>query len=128
MQDNAYRLQLGAVSSADPYSFVDGPFGSNLKSSEYTTSGVRLIQLQNIGDGYWIDDNRKFINERKFRTLQRHGAVPGEIAIAKMAEPVARACLLPKVADQFVVVADCIKLRPDATRFDARYVTSAINS
>ncbi len=29
--------------------FVDGPFGSDLKVSDYTKNGVRVLQLQNVG-------------------------------------------------------------------------------
>ena len=49
--------RLGDV--ADPnqkWSFTGGPFGSNLKFSDYTDEGVRIIQLQNIGDGEFHDD------------------------------------------------------------------------
>lgn len=45
-----------------------------------------------------------------------------------MADPVARSCVLPAVADQYIVVADCIKLTPDPERFDARFVSAAINN
>ncbi len=121
-------LTLRDVAGPDPNSFVDSPFGSNLRSTEYSEFGVRLVQLQNIGDGYWINDNQKYISAAKFRALRRHGALPGDIAIAKMADPVARACLLPKVAEQFLVVADCMKLTPDSKRFDPRYLVHAINS
>jgi type I restriction enzyme, S subunit len=121
-------IALEQVAAPGPNSFVDGPFGSDMKSSEYSERGVRLVQLQNIGDGYWIDDNRKFIPLEKFESLKRHGAVPGDIVIAKMADPVARSCILPAVTDQFIVVADCIKLTPDPERFDARFVSAAINS
>jgi len=48
------------------------------------------------------------------------------MAIAKMADPVARHCVLPPIADQILVVADCIKLSPDATRHNANYVSRAI--
>jgi type I restriction enzyme S subunit len=121
-----YRLAEIAAPGTD--TFVDGPFGSNLKSYEYVEAGVRLIQLQNIGDGEWRDENKKFITTQKFKSLERHGAIPGDIAIAKMADPVARACLVPSVAEQFVVVADCIRLRLDQTRFDPGFVVRAINS
>ena len=49
-------VPLAEISRNEPNSFVDGPFGSNLKTDDYTDRGVRLIQLQNIGDGVWIDD------------------------------------------------------------------------
>ncbi|WP_133717209.1 restriction endonuclease subunit S [Methylocaldum gracile] len=122
------RYQLSELAAPGTDSFVDGPFGSSLKSHEYVDAGVRLIQLQNIGEGEWRDENRKFITLRKFKSLERHGAIPGDIAIAKMADPVARACIVPPVAEQFVVVADCIRLRLDQSRFDTGFVVRAINS
>ncbi|MEY8830920.1 restriction endonuclease subunit S [Sedimentitalea sp. XS_ASV28] len=129
MSDSTFRrVELGEVAERTEGSFVDGPFGSSLKSDEYTEEGVRLIQLQNIGVNEWFDANQKFISQRKFLSLQRHGAVPGDIAIAKMAEPVARACIVPPVSEQFVVVADCIRLRPDTSRFVPSYIAKAINS
>jgi type I restriction enzyme S subunit len=43
-------------------SFVDGPFGSKLKTEHYTSDGVRVIRLQNIGDGRFLDDDKAFIS------------------------------------------------------------------
>ncbi|MBN8726967.1 MAG: restriction endonuclease subunit S [Xanthomonadales bacterium] len=122
------QYQLAELAAPGSDTFVDGPFGSSLKSHEYVDAGVRLIQLQNIGEGVWRDENKKFITARKLKTLERHRAIPGDIAIAKMADPVARACLVPPVAEQFVVVADCIRLRLDEARFDPGFVVRAINS
>ena len=122
------RVLLRDIAEPVDGAFVDGPFGSNLKSDEYVEAGVRLIQLQNIGDGYWKDDNKKYITNLKFRSLARHGAIAGDIAIAKMADPVARACIVPRGQEQYVVVADCIRLRVDEARFDPRYIVRAINS
>ena len=127
-QSQFSRYQLAELAAPGSDTFVDGPFGSSLKSHEYVDAGVRLIQLQNIGEGEWRDENKKFITSQKFKTLERHGAVPGDIAIAKMADPVARACIVPAVSKQFVVVADCIRLRLDDSRFNAGYVVRAINS
>jgi type I restriction enzyme, S subunit len=35
--------------------FSDGPFGSNLKSSHYVESGIRVVRLQNIGIGAFLE-------------------------------------------------------------------------
>lgn len=121
-------LPLAEIASTSSNSFVDGPFGSNLKSDEYTTEGVRLIQLQNIGDGEWIDDNKIFTSEKKYQELKRHAAFPGDIAIAKMADPIARACMIPPVSDRFLVVADCIKLMPDLKKYYPKFIVYAINN
>ena len=127
-RDTFPMLVLADLAAPGKESFVDGPFGSNLKSHEYVSSGVRLIQLQNIGEGQWRDDNKKYITWRKFKSLERHGALPGDITIAKMAEPVARACIVPNIEQQYLVVADCIRLKIDETRFDAGFIVRAINS
>lgn len=130
MSENDYlrKIPLSEVAVDAPDAFVDGPFGSNLKSSEYTDDGVRLIQLQNIGVGQWLDFSKKFVSKRKLATLARHAVRAGDIAIAKMAEPVARACVVPPVADDFIVVADCIKLRVDEAKADPRFVVDLLNS
>jgi len=120
-------LSLSEIADDQPNSLVDGPFGSDLKTDEYTDEGVRLIQLQNIGDGIWIDSNKKFTSERKFLQLSRHAALPGDIAVAKMADPIARACIIPPVSDRFLVVADCIKLRLNKKDHDPKYIVAAIN-
>lgn len=129
MSDSGHkRVLLKDISAPVNDSFVDGPFGSSLKSEEYVATGVRLIQLQNIGDGYWRDSNKKYITEQKFNSLVRHGAKPGDIAIAKMADPVARACIVPDGHEKYVVVADCIRLRVDEEKYDSHYIVRAINS
>ena len=40
---------------------VDGPFGSNLKASEYVDDGVPIIRLQNIRRGAFLEKEIKFI-------------------------------------------------------------------
>jgi len=36
---------------------VDGPFGSNLKSSEYVEYGVPLLRIQNIDRNQFVNKN-----------------------------------------------------------------------
>lgn len=118
---------LAEVADKSPNSLVDGPFGSNLKTCDYTDKGVRLIQLQNIGDGFWLDENKKFTSDKKYYQLIRHAVSSGDIVIAKMADPIARACIVPSVSDRFLVVADCIKLTPDKKKYHSQYLVYAIN-
>ena len=41
----------------------------DLKSSDYTEIGVRIIQLQNIGDGKFVNDYKIYTSEEKARSL-----------------------------------------------------------
>ena len=47
----------------------DGPFGSGLKSSHYTDAGVRVVRLQNIGHGVFVDDDQAFVSPGHYSTL-----------------------------------------------------------
>lgn len=92
-------------------SFVDGPFGSDLKVSDYVEFGVRVLQLQNLGDGVFKDKNKIYTSIEKARQLSRCQTLPGDIVIAKMAEPLARAVLVPEFNEKYLIVADLMKLR-----------------
>ena len=64
-------VALGDTKSLEKHSFTGGPFGSNLKNEDYTNEGVRIIQLQNIGDGvYKTDDYRIYTSSAKADQLK----------------------------------------------------------
>lgn len=92
-------------------SITDGPFGSNLKSSDYVDAGARVIRLGNIGLGRFVDDNKSFVSIEKFEGLRKHEAVEGDIVIAALAEPVGRACVVPPGLGLALVKADCVRAR-----------------
>ena len=69
-----------------PWSVGGGPFGSNLKASDYTDEGVRIIQLQNIGEGRFHDDYAIYTSEGKADELLSNNIYPGEIILSKMGE------------------------------------------
>lgn len=120
--------RLGFLAMQTKNAFVDGPFGSDLKSDDYLDEGVPLIQLNNIRDGKHILRNMKFISDNKRIDLIRHLALPQDIVIAKMAEPVARAAVVSDEYDEYVIVADCVKLTPDLELVDLNFLIWAINS
>ena len=55
-------IQIGNLGqSTDTNSFSDGPFGSNLKREhQIDKHEVRIIQLSNIGETGWKNDNEKY--------------------------------------------------------------------
>jgi type I restriction enzyme, S subunit len=119
---------LKFVSMAHSQAFVDGPFGSDLKSGEYVDDGIPLIQLNNIRDGHHVLRNMKFITDEKKLALSRHVARPGDLVFAKMAEPVARTALVSCAYDEYVIVADCVKMSADAGLVDTGFLVWAVNS
>ena len=116
------------LASSKKYSYTGGPFGSDLKEDSYTDSGVRVIQLQNIGDGKFRDKYKIFTSEEKATQLKNCNIYPGDIIIAKMADPVARACIIPNTDKRYLMASDGIRLSVDKEKYDTQFVLFAINS
>ena len=110
------------------WSITGGPFGSNLKTVDYVADGVRIIQLQNIGDGVFHDDYRIYTTEEKADELISCNIFPGEIIISKMGDPVARACIVPEGDRRYLMASDGIRLVVNKKRFDTQFVHYYINS
>ena len=107
--------------------FSDGPFGSNLKSSHYKHEGIRVVRLQNIGVGDFIDEDKAFIAPSHFADLAKHECVPGDVLIGTLGDPNLRACLLPPSIPLALNKADCVQARVDEKRCDREYVRWLLN-
>lgn len=92
---------------------ADGPFGSNLKTEHYTTDKqTRIIQLGNIGDCGWLDDNKKYTTFEHAKTLSRCIATPGSILVAKMM-PAGRSIVCPSEDIQYILGSDVVRIVPN---------------
>ena len=92
---------------------ADGPFGSNLKTEHYTIDKqVRIIQLGNIGDCGWLDDNTKYTTYEHAKTLSRCIATPGSILVAKMM-PAGRSVVCPSEEKQYILGSDVVRIVPN---------------
>ena len=116
------------LSSSESYSLGIGPFGSNLKVSDYTTEGVPLIFVRNIRPGRFVKAKEVYVTAAKAEELKAHQASGGDILITKMGAPPGDACLYPEDAPNAVITADCIKLRPSPLLSDRRFFVHALNS
>ncbi len=113
---------------SDRYAITGGPFGSDLKSEHYTSSGVQVIQLQNIGDGSFINESKIYTSVEKANQLKSCNIYPDEIIISKMGDPVARACIMPSDDDRYVMSSDGIRLKVDTSKNNNYFIFNVINS
>lgn len=115
--------------SDDPsQDIVDGPFGSNLKASEYVDEGAPIARLQNISRNQFLDKSIRCVTHEKAQELARHGFSVGDILLTKLGDPLGKACIVPAAIGSGVIVADLVRIRPSAGLVDTRYLTYAINS
>ncbi|MGD6738648.1 restriction endonuclease subunit S [Photobacterium leiognathi subsp. mandapamensis] len=121
------EVRLIDTVSKEKYSFTGGPFGSDLKSSDYTENGVRIIQLQNIGDGTFHNSYQIFTSQEKADELVSCNIFPDDIIISKMGDPVARATLIPHIHQRYLMASDGIRLAIDKSKYNNRFILETIN-
>ncbi len=106
----------------------DGPFGSNLKTSDYVDSGVRVIRLENIGHGKFIEEKRSYVSMEKYEDLKRHTVVPGDIVVSSFVTDAIRSTMVPASVTVSINKADCfaVRFRGDAmiSEFAQRFLES----
>lgn len=120
-------VAIAQLASTNAHSLTDGPFGSNLKTEHYTEAGPRVIRLQNIGDGQFINAEAH-ISEEHYGQLKKHAVYPGDVVIASLGVELPKACLVPDRLGQAIVKADCLRLKPNVILVDRHYLMHALNS
>jgi type I restriction enzyme, S subunit len=111
-----------------PNGLFDGPFGSNLKTADYTGHGVRVIRLENIAHLKFLNEKKAFISEQKYQDLRKHTVRDGDIIFSSFIEEEIRVCVLPPLPTQAIAKADCFCLRPNRDSVDIRYLTLQLAS
>jgi type I restriction enzyme S subunit len=107
---------------------VSGPFGSNLKVSDYKAKGIPILRLQNIGKGYFIDKDIKYISEQKAEELKYHSFISGDIALAKLGIPIGKTCTIPNHLQAGIITADVVRIRPNKNMVNYNFLEYFLNS
>lgn len=104
-------LPIKHFKSHSKNSFVDGPFGSNLKSEHYIENGdVYVIESGMVTTGIFVRKDFKTISYSHFKTIQRSECKAGDIIIAKIGAKFGMAAELPDLGKTCVVSGNSLKL------------------
>lgn len=119
---------IAQVASDEKYSLAIGPFGSNLKVSDYRDSGVPLVFIRNIRSGQYGSAYTTYVTAQKAEELVAHSIVVGDVLVTKMGEPPGDADVYPAGQPPAIITADCIKIRCMRDMMHPAYLKAAINS
>ncbi len=109
----------------------DGVFsdGDWVESKDQDPDGdVRLIQLADVGDGYYRDRSARFLTLAKAYQLGCTFLQNGDVLIARMPDPLGRACRFPGDAKRAVTVVDVCIMRPGTISLNPRWLMHTINA
>lgn len=103
--------------------------GDWIESKDQDPSGkVRLIQLADIGDGDFRDRSSRFVTQETARRLSCTYLEQGDILVARMPDPLGRACIFPGLSQPAITAVDVLVWRGQQDGPNARWLTHAINS
>ncbi|MDA9869806.1 restriction endonuclease subunit S [bacterium] len=106
---------------------VDGPFGSNLKRSDYVSDGFPILKIQNVKEHGILLKKINYVTTRKFKELSRHSFRDGDIVITKLGDPLGIAALVSEIG-QGLIVADLVRIRANPNKVSTQYLAYCINS
>ncbi len=114
---------IGEITRKDSL-FCDGDW---VESKDQDPAGSnRLIQLADVGDGVFVNKSSRYMNDEQFERLKCTELKKNDILIARMPDPLGRACLYPLDEGRAATVVDVAVIRtPHANHY---WLMSAINS
>lgn len=103
--------------------------GDWIESKDQDPEGsVRLIQLMDIGDGHFTNRSNRFLNEETAERLRCTKLCAGDVLIARMPDPLGRACVFPGVGQEAVTAVDVLIWRAGQDGAVPEWLKYAINS
>lgn len=112
----------------DGYSIGIGPFGSNLKVSDYRDEGVPIVFVRNIRSGNFAGLDSKYVSEEKAEELLPHIVKPLDLLITKMGDPPGDCEIYPSDRPEAIITSDCLKFRVWGDFLERKYFKHCINS
>ncbi|WP_166849109.1 hypothetical protein [Isoptericola sp. BMS4] len=121
---NGSTVPLAFASNSE--NFFDGDW---VESKDQDPNGdIRLLQLADIGVGKFLDKSDRRVNQEAFDRLACREVVPGDVLIARMPDPIGRACVLPTGLGRTITVVDVAVVRADREKMIPAYLEYVLNS
>ncbi len=99
-----------------------GPFGTQLKASEYVDKGTPVLNVKNLGYGQTINDKLDHVNENTTNRLFMHLLKTGDIVFGRKGA-VDRHAYITDDEKGWMQGSDCIRLRILCESFNPRFLS-----
>jgi type I restriction enzyme S subunit len=115
-------IVVGELMKSGEASLQTGPFGTQLKASDYVEEGVPVINVRNIGHGRLRDEKLEYLDERMADKLDAHRLKRGDIVFGRKGA-VDRHLLVDETTEGWIQGSDCLRLRIESRRVFPPFVS-----
>ncbi|NHN75864.1 restriction endonuclease subunit S [Azotobacter chroococcum] len=121
-------ISLLSLAKSEQHSFVNGPFGSDLLTTELMDEGVPVIYIRDIRASAYRRVSEVFVSPAKAEQLRFCNVLPGDVVISKVGDPPGIAAVYPAGEEEGIVTQDVMRLRVDEQQVEPDFMAMLINS
>lgn len=103
--------------------FMDGDW---INSDIIVDNGVRYLTSGNVGVGVFKRQGNGHITDETFKELNCLKALPGDLMLCRLNEPLGRGCIIPDDEAYYVIAVDNVIFRPEKD-YDKRYIMHCVS-
>ena len=122
------RMKLLDVALREQHAFVNGPFGSDLLTSELVVEGVPVVYIRDIKEAGYLRVSEWHVTGEKADQLKFCSVISGDLIIAKVGDPPGLAAVYPDNEPDGIVTQDVIRLRVGRAKATPAYLRWLLNS
>jgi type I restriction enzyme S subunit len=118
------QLTIGQLAQEGAANVQTGPFGTQLRASDYSSEGVPVINVRNIGYGDLRSEKIEFVPEQTADRLNVHILSEGDIVFGRKGA-VDRHLFVSNGQTGWMQGSDCIRLRLNREQINPRFASYA---
>lgn len=122
MMEKFEFIKVGELVDSGEADLQTGPFGTQLKASDYVDEGIPVINVRNVGFGDIRQKDLEFLNEVMVEKLSVHKLEMGDIVFGRKGA-VERHAFIDAEGVGWVQGSDCLRLRIKSKRVHNRFVS-----
>jgi type I restriction enzyme S subunit len=122
------EYSINDLKSGGSETFSNGPFGSDLLTSELVEAGIPVVYIRDIRNGVYKWKSNVFVTEQKANSLQNCQVQAGDILIAKVGDPPGISAVYPENLGMAIITQDVVRIRLDRKIVLPKYFSFFINS
>jgi type I restriction enzyme S subunit len=105
---------------------IDGDW---IESKDQDPNGdIRLLQLADIGEGFFKNKSQRFVNNETFKSLNCTLLEKDDVLIARLPDPIGRACVFPELNQKCITVVDVAIVKVKKEVILPEYLVMLMNS
>jgi type I restriction enzyme S subunit len=126
LPDGWVLTPIGDLGAKVKHAIVDGPFGSNLKSEHYRSTGIPVFQSGFVTSSHFKPTKYVFVDDDLFRQQYRSRAVGGDILMAKIGAQAGRCAIIPSDHCEGIIAGNCLKITVNPNQCSAVFLHAVL--